>query len=95
MNGRQAAKMAGQRVMELERILALNKADIVNYNLCILSMIDGKSPCDWCEDQQECQLQAKGGTGCEEWMLRMPRPENGGAVDEAASGIEPVDNAAG
>ena len=69
MNGRQAAKMASLRVAELERILALNKADIIDYNLCILSQIDGGDPCVFCEDYEECQLEAKG-HGCSDWMMR-------------------------
>lgn len=82
MNSRQAAKAAGQRVMELERILALNKMDIVNYNLCILSMIDGKSPCEFCEDYEECQLEAKADKGCGEWMLKIPKPVQAEKVGE-------------
>ena len=69
MNGRQAAKLASMRVAELERILAMNKADIVDYNLCILSLIDGGDPCPFCEDYDECQLEAKG-HGCGDWMMR-------------------------
>ena len=70
MNARQAAKAAAKRIEELERVAALNKADIVDYNKCVEHMIQGGSPCDYCEDLQECQLEAKGKTGCTEWMLR-------------------------
>lgn len=72
MNARQAAKAAAKRIEENERVLKLNKADIVAYNNCILSMIAGGSPCDYCEDIEECQLDAKG-KGCSEWMLKMQR----------------------
>lgn len=70
MNARQAAKAAAKRIEELERVAALNKADIIDYNKCIEHMIQNGSPCDYCEDLQECQLEAKGKTGCTEWMLR-------------------------
>ena len=76
MNSRQAAKAAAKRIEEQEHTLALNKADIRDYNAVILDLISGKSPCDWCEDQEECQLQAKeDGKGCSEWMLRSQTPE--------------------
>jgi len=70
MNARQAARAAAQRIAEDERIMALNKADIIDYNTCILAMIDGKTPCIYCEDYKECQLEAKDGKGCDQWMLR-------------------------
>ena len=82
MNARQAAKAASLRVMELERLLALNKGDIVNYNLCILHMIDGGSPCGFCEDEMECQLEAKGGKGCGDWMLKMQKFTQGDVNEE-------------
>lgn len=48
-------------------------ADIKRYNECIDCMIAGGSPCQWCEDYKECQLQAKkDGKGCELWMLAFP-----------------------
>ena len=65
-----AAKAAAKRIEELERVAALNKADIIDYNKCVEHIIQGGSPCDYCEDLQECQLEAKGKTGCTEWMLR-------------------------
>lgn len=69
MNSRQAAKAAAQRIEECERVMALNKQDIIEYNKCILDQIEGKTPCTYCEDWNECQLEAKGGKGCAEWML--------------------------
>ena len=69
MNGRQAARAAAKKIEEQEFTLLLNKLDIRDYNLCILSMIAGGSPCEYCEDYEECQLQAKG-KGCEEWLLK-------------------------
>ena len=70
MNARQAAKAAAERIKECERVMALNKADIIDYNKVIADMICGESPCPWCEDWEECKLEAKGGKGCSEWMLR-------------------------
>ena len=81
MNARQSAKLAGQRVAELERILALNKADIIDYNLCILSQIDGGDPCVFCEDYDECQLEAKG-QGCGDWMMRSQMKRAASAAKE-------------
>lgn len=44
--------------------------DIKEYNACILSMISGGSPCEWCNDQNECQKQEKAASnGCDEWLL--------------------------
>jgi hypothetical protein len=70
MNQRQANKLAAQMIPELERRLEYNKVDITNYNLCILHQINGGSPCIFCEDYEECQLEAKDGRGCGEWMLK-------------------------
>lgn len=70
MNGRQAARAAARRIEENERVMALNKRDIIDYNTCILSMIEGETPCIYCEDYNECQLEAKDGKGCKQWMLR-------------------------
>ena len=74
MNARQAAKAASLRIQSMEHTLTLNKADIIDYNAVIQALIAGKSPCDWCEDLQECQLDAKGKNGCSEWLLRFQRP---------------------
>lgn len=70
MNARQSLKLASQHIMELERLNKLYAADVRNYYDCIEGTVDGKSICDWCHDLEECQLQAKGGKGCKEWMLR-------------------------
>ena len=70
MNARQAAKAAAKRIEELEHITLANKWDIQQYNKCIQDMIAGESPCLYCEDWNECQLEAKGGKGCPEWILK-------------------------
>ena len=75
--------MASLRVAELERILALNRADIIEYNLCILGLIDGKNPCMFCEDYEECQLEAKEQMGCGEWMMRSQMKREAAAAKEA------------
>ena len=95
MNGRQAAKLAAKRIEEMERVAALNCADIVDYNKCILHMIAGGSPCEYCEDLEECQLQAKGGTGCGEWMLKMPKPKNGGEGADESKSVLPAGSESG
>lgn len=71
MNAKQALKAARKHLEELEYYKQEATADIKAYNGCIEHMIKGGSPCDWCNDQIECQLQAKEeGKGCDEWMLK-------------------------
>ena len=80
MNARQSLKLCAARLEEVEAVLARAKKDIKDYNACIDSMIAGGSPCDWCEDQCECQLTAKAeGKGCESWWLRYRREEDANA----------------
>jgi len=70
MNAKQSLKVVAKRLEEVEIVLARAKVDIKHYNEVIDSMIAGGSPCDWCEDQTECQLTAKAeGKGCPEWWL--------------------------
>lgn len=88
MNGRQAAKAAAARIAEMERVAALNKQDIIAYNKCILDMIAGESPCLYCEDWQECQLEAKGGKGCAEWMLKAWKVGDQDAPESAVQRVE-------
>lgn len=82
MNGRQAAKAAAgrieeleQRVDELERANARYAHDVKDYNDAIQHMIAGGSPCPYCEEHLECQLEAKDGKGCAEWWLQYPTEE--------------------
>ena len=69
MNARQAAKAAAKKIEELERYKAMCKRDITAYNLVILALIRGESPCEWCNDKEECELSHD--KGCEEWMLKL------------------------
>lgn len=70
MNGRQAAKAAAARIAELEYAIGRYSADVKDYNRCILHMIKHGSPCDFCQDQQECQEAGKDlSIGCDDWML--------------------------
>ena len=76
MNAKQALKTATKKIEELEDYNRRASADIKAYNKVIDSMIAGGSPCDWCEDRNECQLQAKAdGKGCSEWWLAFDRPD--------------------
>ena len=70
MNARQAARAAAKRIEELEHYQREATADIKAYNGCIQSMIKGGSPCDWCEEQVECQKEEKAASkGCKDWWL--------------------------
>lgn len=71
MNQRQSLKAASKYIADLEDSNSRYRADVIAYNNCIDAMIKGESPCPWCEDWTECQLEAKGGKGCAEWMLGM------------------------
>ena len=75
MNARQAAKAASIRIQDLERINKLYAADVKDYYECIEGTVDGESICKWCDDHEECQLQAKDGKGCKEWILKRQPPE--------------------
>lgn len=76
MNARQAAKAAAKRIEDLENVLHRAEKDIKAYNQCIDYMISGGSPCDWCEDCQECHLEDHG-KGCKLWMLRYEEENHG------------------
>ena len=90
MNGRQAAKAAAGRieelelrVAELEHVNSLYAHDVKEYNETIQQMIAGGSPCPYCEEHLECQLEAKDGKGCEQWWLQYPTE---GGVNDAEAG---------
>lgn len=70
MNAKQSLRLASARLAEVETVLARAQADIKDYNDCIDAMIRGESPCKWCEEYPECQLEAKDGKGCDLWWLR-------------------------
>ncbi len=71
MNAKQALRSVTKQLENQTFYNALASADIRDYNAVIDHMIGGGSPCDWCQDKEECQLQAKAdGKGCDMWMLR-------------------------
>lgn len=75
MNGRQAAKLAAKRIEEMEHYNARCKADIKAYNHVIWGLISGElNPCEWCEDNADCERPLKG-KGCSEWWLAFSHPE--------------------
>ena len=74
MNSRQAAKAAAKHIEELEHIISLNSRDIKLYNETILSMINHGSPCEYCNDADECREAGKDlSIGCEDWQLSFHR----------------------
>ena len=90
VNAKQSLKLAAKRIEELEHYNGKAKADITAYNRVITGMIKGEvNPCDWCEENEECQLEAKG-EGCENWWLAFAHPttEEVAADDSKAVSIE-------
>jgi len=70
MNAKQSLRAAASRILELEDFNRRCSADIRAYVSCIHHLLDGESPCPFCEEENECQLEAKGGKGCHEWWLK-------------------------
>ena len=82
MNAKQSLRAANKQLQEYEqlfqeqaRLLSMYKADVKNFYECIEGTVDGKSICDWCDQFNECQLQAKGGKGCKEWEHKIQQQE--------------------
>lgn len=85
MNTRQSLKKAAAKIEELEDFNRRAVAEIRGLNACIDSVIAGeKTYCDWCEEQNECQLEAKG-KGCDLWwlMMNLELPEKEDDPDES------------
>ena len=75
MNAKQSLKLASARIDELEDFNRRASHEIKALNACIDSVIAGeKTYCDWCEEQNECQRECKGKTGCAEWWMMMNPP---------------------
>ena len=95
MNAKQSLRAASARIIELEDYNKRAAADIARYNEVIIRLIMGDcNPCDYCEDQNECQLQAKHDRkGCGDWWLRyeVPPEQNARLIMEG----EPVAGAWG
>lgn len=95
MNGRQAARMASQRIAELEFVNRMQAKDIKDYNQCIRDMIAGKSPCAWCEENRlnECEHEnSHGSVGCKEWWLRFDKGEPEGGESDGETREEEATN---
>ena len=59
---------------------------------CIFGMMDGKSPCAWCEDFKECRTHAEEEglnmeecKGCKDWFLRFLTEEEEKACEQRAT----------
>ena len=87
MNCKQSLRAASKRIEDLEDFNTRASRDIKAYNQLIDGVIAGQmSFCDWCEDREECQLEAKErGTGCDQcWLMDNPpvkEAEEGGTDD--------------
>ena len=67
MNAKQSLKAAAKRCEDLEHQIMLNIRDIRLYVQCIHSMINHGSPCEFCEDKDECEINGKNtDAGCDE-----------------------------
>ena len=65
-----------KKIEELEDFNRRASADIKAYNACIDGVIAGQMTfCDWCEENPECKLEAKG-KGCSLWWLKEITPED-------------------
>lgn len=79
----------------------LAKRDMENQLMqqCIFGMMEGKSPCGWCEDLKECAKAERvpsgyGRTrGCENWFLRFLTPEEEKACEQRAAEKRAEDSA--
>ena len=75
MNAKQSLKFAAKRIEDMEHQIMLNIRDIRLYVQCILSMINHGSPCEYCEDRDECEINGRDiSIGCDEWMLKLWSP---------------------
>ena len=82
MNAKQSLRAAAKRIEELEYANKLYALDVVAYNAVIEGTTEGKSICEWCEDQDECEKTEKGGKGCKEWLLMFNHQEGEENNDE-------------
>lgn len=84
VNARQAAKAAAKHIEELEDMNKRYAHDIRLFYQTISHMIQHGSPCDYCEDREECRTAGKDlEIGCEEWFLDSGLPETEETPDES------------
>ena len=82
---------------QIEQLGDFNKrcsADIRGYVQTILGMIDGKTPCESCEEKRlgECECPEKQDHGCSGWwlrtdMLEVSPPSEGSEKPDESEGI--------
>lgn len=96
MNAKQSLKIVSARLADVETVLGRAQKDIKEYNACIDHMIAGGSPCDYCEDQRECTLQAKAdGKGCNLWWLAYNRKDDADGAGNESERVFPIDSTSG
>ena len=82
MNAKQSLKLAAARIVELEDYNRRCANDIKAYNRVIEDMIQGKAPCSWCMEREECEDRTH---GCENWVLDIDHGEVGILAEAEAS----------
>ena len=60
---------------------------VLEEELCIFGMMEGRSPCEWCEDYRECSEKTPESAphGCRDWFLRFLTKEEEEACEQRAA----------
>lgn len=86
MNGKQAEKMRllteqvqkqAELIRDLDSKNIMQSVDIQDYVAAMMGVIDGESPCLWCEEKRlgDCTEWENMTNGCHGWWLRL-RPDH-------------------
>lgn len=84
----------GKLALVLEEELLDNRAWLAKRDMenqlmqqCIFGMMEGRSPCEWCEDYRECSEKTPESAphGCRDWFLRFLTKEEEEACEQRAA----------